>query len=60
MATLDLAMVGDARIAALIDTTARASWMCVPAFDGDPVCCSLLSPPAGGGHWDIRRVGAPV
>ncbi len=59
MASLDLAMVGNARIAALIDTTARVSWMCVPAFDGDPVFCSLLSPPAGGGHWDIRLAGGP-
>lgn len=48
MTTLDLALVGNGTIGALVDRAADIVWCCVPRFDGDPVFCSLLkgdSPP---------------
>lgn len=43
MNDLDLALVGNCSVAALIDKQARIVWCCVPRFDGDPVFCSLLN-----------------
>ncbi|RNF84241.1 glycoside hydrolase family 15 protein [Montanilutibacter psychrotolerans] len=43
-ANLDLGIIGNGSIAALVDEHARVVWGCVPAFDGDPVFCALLSP----------------
>jgi GH15 family glucan-1,4-alpha-glucosidase len=40
--SLDLAIVGNANIAALIDPRAEIVWACLPRMDGDPVACSLL------------------
>lgn len=42
MKTLDLALIGNCNIGALIDTRASIIWGCFPRFDGDPVFCSLL------------------
>ena len=42
--SLELGLIGNCRIAALVDQHARIVWGCVPAFDGDPVFCGLLSP----------------
>ena len=42
--TLDLGVVGNGSFAALIDARARVVWGCLPAFDGDPAFCALLSP----------------
>ena len=36
-ASLDLGLVGNGSVAALVDGRARVSWCCIPAFDGDPV-----------------------
>ena len=41
--SLDLAVIGNSRIGALVDTRASIVWMCVPRFTGDPVLCSLLA-----------------
>jgi GH15 family glucan-1,4-alpha-glucosidase len=52
---LDLAVVGNCNIAALIDVRARVVWCCVPRFDGDPVFCSLLNNGDGEkGFWDVE------
>jgi GH15 family glucan-1,4-alpha-glucosidase len=40
--TLDMALIGNCQVAALIDATAEIVWYCLPRFDGDPVFCSLL------------------
>jgi len=40
--SLDLGVIGNASLAALIDRNAAISWMCAPRMDGDPVFCSLL------------------
>ncbi|MGH8215096.1 MAG: hypothetical protein ACREPZ_05330, partial [Rhodanobacteraceae bacterium] len=53
-ASLDLGIIGNGTINALIDARGRIVWHCVPAFDGDPVFCSLLSPKLGDtGFFDI-------
>jgi GH15 family glucan-1,4-alpha-glucosidase len=41
-ATLDLALVGNGTIGALVSPAAEIVWACLPRFDGDPVFCSLL------------------
>jgi GH15 family glucan-1,4-alpha-glucosidase len=56
---LDLALIGNCHIAALLDRRARISWACFPRFDGDPVFCSLLGgagePEAG--YFDLELAG---
>ncbi len=42
MQTLDLGLIGNCSIGALIDRKARVVWSCLPRFDGDPVFHSLL------------------
>jgi GH15 family glucan-1,4-alpha-glucosidase len=39
---LDLAVIGNSTIAALIDAEATIVWACFPRFDGDALFCSLL------------------
>ena len=41
--SLDLALIGNCRIGALIDASAEIVWYCLPRFDGDPAFCSLLN-----------------
>jgi len=40
---LDLAVVGNCEVNALIDIQGRIVWMCLPRPDGDPVFAALLS-----------------
>ncbi|RWR04873.1 glycoside hydrolase family 15 protein [Paenirhodobacter populi] len=42
--SLDLGVIGNSAIAALIDETGGLNWMCIPRMDGDPVFCGLLDP----------------
>ncbi len=44
MSTLDLALVGNCTVGALIDAHGTINWACFPRFDADPVFCSLLQP----------------
>jgi GH15 family glucan-1,4-alpha-glucosidase len=39
---LDLAVIGNCQVAALIDRRGRLVWMCLPKPDADPVFCALL------------------
>jgi GH15 family glucan-1,4-alpha-glucosidase len=39
---LDLALIGNGSIGALVDPTGEVVWACLPRFDGDPAFCSLL------------------
>jgi GH15 family glucan-1,4-alpha-glucosidase len=41
-ANLDLAVIGNCQIAALIDQLGRIVWACLPRPDADPVFCALL------------------
>lgn len=45
--SLELGVVGNCEVAALIDTSASIVWGCLPALDGDPAFCALLSEDAG-------------
>jgi GH15 family glucan-1,4-alpha-glucosidase len=42
--TLELGIVGNGSVSALIDDAGRIVWCCLPSFNGDPAFCSLLSP----------------
>ena len=53
-ATLDLGLVGNGSFGALIDARGSVVWCCMPAFDGDPAFCALLSPVRGGGMWAVE------
>ncbi|MDP3899236.1 MAG: DUF5911 domain-containing protein, partial [Mesorhizobium sp.] len=52
--SLDLGVIGNAAIAALIDGRGSLVWMCAPRMDGDPVFCRLLKGEAAdSGDWSI-------
>ncbi len=59
MSTLELAMIGNCNIAALIDRRARIVWGCFPRLDGDPMFCALLlnHGEAEAGFFDIELKG---
>ncbi|MFY9328458.1 MAG: glycoside hydrolase family 15 protein [Georgfuchsia sp.] len=46
MQSLDLGIIGNGTIGALIDSRGEVVWSCFPRLDGDPLFCSLLR----GGH----------
>jgi len=45
--TLDLGVIGNCEVAALIDTRGRHVWACLPRPDGDPVFSALLTGAGG-------------
>jgi GH15 family glucan-1,4-alpha-glucosidase len=52
--SLDLAVIGNSIIGALVDRQASVVWACMPRLDGDPVFCSLLGPNNGErGFFDV-------
>lgn len=52
---LDLGVIGNGSFGALVDKQARVVWSCLPAFDGDPAFCALLSPrDHAGGDFSIE------
>ncbi len=53
-ATLDLGIIGNGSVSALIDGGGRIVWCCLPTFDADPVFCDLLSPELDGGYFDVE------
>src|SRR5205085_11513752 len=54
--SLDLALVGNGRIGALIDARGGVAWCCFPRFDGDPVFCSLLAGDAPAGDNGVFTI----
>lgn len=56
MQTLELGLIGNGTISALIDQRGDIVWSCLPRFDGDPVFSALLSPTphAGAPTTDAR------
>lgn len=58
--TLQLGLVGNCSVGALIDGRGEYVWACLPRFDGDPVFCSLLrsrNGEEGFGFYSIELVG---
>jgi GH15 family glucan-1,4-alpha-glucosidase len=53
-ASLELGVIGNGSVAALIDSHARIVWCCLPRFDDDASFCALLSPTTDGGDWSIE------
>ena len=54
--SLDLAIIGNASVAALIDSRAEIVWACLPRMDGDPVACSLLRERRGDGDFGFFAI----
>ncbi len=55
MQDLNLAVIGNSIIAALVNQRGRIVWYCLPRLDGDPVFCSLLDGnDAEQGFFDIE------
>src|SRR5499427_1329813 len=55
---LDLAVIGNCRSAALMDTKGRIVWWCFPRFDSDPVLSRLLAGDVEKGFCDVVLEGA--
>ncbi|MFN7958886.1 MAG: glycoside hydrolase family 15 protein [Holophagaceae bacterium] len=53
MKNLDLALIGNCTLGALIDSGATIVWGCFPRFDGDPMFCSLLRDADDLGYFEI-------
>ncbi|HZK88951.1 MAG TPA: glycoside hydrolase family 15 protein [Stellaceae bacterium] len=51
--TLDLALIGNCRIAALVNPTGRIVWWCFPRFDSDPVFSRLVAGDEEKGFCDV-------
>ena len=54
---LDLGVIGNCVLGAVIDRRARVVWCCYPRLDGDPVFCSLVGAkggPEAGGFMDVE------
>lgn len=58
MTSLDLAVIGNCMISALVDRRAQIVWSCFPRFDGDPVFSALLDSPPAQSEGDQRGVFA--
>src|SRR5690349_11703881 len=50
---LDLAVIGNGRMAALMEPTGRLVWWCFPRFDADPVFCRLVAGDDEKGFTDV-------
>ena len=52
--SLDLGVIGNLSISALVDRQASIVWCCLPRLDGDPVFHRLVSPDGQRGHFTIQ------
>ena len=55
--SLDVAAIGNGRVAALVDQAARIVWWCFPRLDSDPIFCNLLAGHEEKGFCDIYLEG---
>ena len=53
---LNLAVIGNCQIAALIDGCGRIVWCCLPALDGDPVFSALMTREGGNAATGVFAV----
>ena len=58
--SLDLGVIGNCTYGALVDSSARVVWCCLPRFDADPVFCSLIDDDANAraGFFAVDLIGA--
>ncbi|MEJ1937411.1 hypothetical protein WDZ92_45030, partial [Nostoc sp. NIES-2111] len=57
MSSLDLAVIVNCMIAALVDRQGSFVWSCFPRFDGEPVFSALLAgDPPEGGHRGVFAI----
>src|SRR6185503_13714962 len=56
MTSLDLALIGNGTVGALIDERAEVVWACFPRFDGDPQFCTLLRERQREDEWGFLAV----
>ncbi len=56
MQNLDLAVIGNSVVSALIDKRGRYVWHCHPRLDADPIFCTLLDDEKGG-FMDVELEG---
>jgi GH15 family glucan-1,4-alpha-glucosidase len=54
MTSLNLGMVGNCTISALIDREGTVVWSCFPRFDGDPLFCKLLDEDGPRGFYSVE------
>lgn len=60
MASLDLALIGNGTLGALVNRETEITWACFPRFDGDPMFCTLLRAaerPEDFGFYKIELLG---
>jgi len=57
MSDLDLAVIGNGRLAALVNPLGRMVWCCFPRFDSDPVFCRLVAGNEEKGFSDVLLDG---
>jgi GH15 family glucan-1,4-alpha-glucosidase len=50
---LDLALIGNCRVGALVDRKARIVWWCFPRFDADPIFSRLIAGDEEKGFCDV-------
>ena len=63
MQTLELGLIGNGTISALIEQRGDIVWACLPRLDGDPIFSALLSPAGadgGGAHEERGRFTVEV
>src|SRR6202021_1303084 len=51
--SLDLALIGNCRVAALVNTSGRIVWWCFPRFDSNPAFSRLLAGDEEKGFTDV-------
>ena len=56
MDNLNLGLIGNCCVSALVDDKGRVVWMCLPRFDGDPVFHGLLGAPEGAAHEGLFSI----
>jgi GH15 family glucan-1,4-alpha-glucosidase len=54
MASLDLGIIGNCTISALIDRRGTIVWSCFPRFDGDPLFCHLVDTGGERGFYAVE------
>jgi GH15 family glucan-1,4-alpha-glucosidase len=54
MSSLDLGLIGNCTISALIDRIGTVVWSCFPRFDGDPLFCKLLDDGEEHGFYGVE------